>query len=64
MSGPKSDAVVSLSLRIAAFVSGIGFAGYDKLFKRHLGMQTVTNKQFYATIEITIWTFYTGNQFL
>ena len=41
--------VVSLSLRVAAFVSGIG---YDKLFKRHLGMHTVTDKLFYATIEM------------
>ena len=48
----KRHTVVSLSLRVAAFVSGIGFAGYDKLFKRHLGMHTVTDKQFYATIEM------------
>ena len=48
----KRHTVVSLSLRVAALISGIGFAGYDKLFKRHLGMHTVTDKQFYATIEM------------
>ena len=48
----KRHTVVSLSLRVAALISGIGFAGYDKLFKRHLGMHTITDKQFYATIEM------------
>ena len=42
----KRHTVVSLSLCVAAFVSRIGFAGYNKLFKHHLGMQ------FYATIEM------------
>ena len=38
--------VVSYALRIAAFVSGVGFTGYHKLFGRHLGMSIATDKMF------------------
>ena len=38
--------VVSYTIRIAAFASGIGFAGYHKLFGRHLGMHVTTDKMF------------------
>ena len=43
--------VVSYALRLAAFASGIGFAGYHKLFGRHLGMDITTNKVLYWVIE-------------
>ena len=48
----KRHTVVSLSLRLAAFISGIGFAGYHKLFKRHLAMHSVTSRNFYSIIEM------------
>ena len=43
--------VVSYALRIAAFASGISFAGYHKLFARHLGMSVATDKIFHRVIE-------------
>ena len=43
--------VVSYAIRIAAFASGIGFAGYHKLFGRHLGMNVTTDKMFHRVIE-------------
>lgn len=42
--------VVSYALRIAAFASGIGFAGYHKLFSRHLGMNVTSDKMFIRVI--------------
>ena len=42
---------MSYRLHIAAFASGIGFAGYHKLFGRHLGMSIIINKMFYRVIE-------------
>ena len=50
--GVQRHTVVSLALRLAAFISGIGFAGYHKLLKRHLGMHAVTDKNFYEVIEM------------
>ena len=43
--------VVSYAVRLAAFVSGIGFAGYHKLFGHHLGMRITTDKMFLRVIE-------------
>ena len=43
--------VVSYALRLASFASGIGFAGYHKLFGLHLGMNVATDKMFYKVIE-------------
>ena len=43
--------VVSYALRLAAFASGIGFAGYHKLFGRYLGMSTTSNTMFHRIIE-------------
>ena len=50
--GIQRHTVVSLLLRLAAFICGMGFAGYNKLLKQYLGMQAVTSKQFYRVIEI------------
>lgn len=44
--------VVSVALRLATFISGIGFAGYHKLLKRHLGMHVVNQRHFYRVIEM------------
>ena len=38
-------------MQYAAFASGIGFAGYHKLFGRHLGMHVTTDKMFHRVIE-------------
>ena len=46
----KRHTVVSLSLRLAAFISGIGFAGCYKLFKRHLGMHSITSRNFFKMV--------------
>ena len=43
--------VVSYALRLSAFASGIGFAGYHKLFSRHLGMSPTTPKMFHRVIQ-------------
>ena len=43
--------VVSYAICIAAFASGIGFAGYHKLFGRHLGINVTTDKMFHKVIE-------------
>ena len=43
--------VVSYALRLASFASGIGFAGYHKLFGRHLGMSITTDKMFHRVID-------------
>lgn len=43
--------VVSYALRLAAFASGIGFAGYHNLFGRYLGMKVTTDKMFHKVIE-------------
>ena len=50
LGGVHSPSVVSMALRLATFISGIGFAGYHKLFKRSLGMHSVTDKQFIIII--------------
>ncbi len=50
--GLQRRTVVSLSMRLAAFIAGIGFAGYHKMFKRYLGIHSVTDKQFVAVIEL------------
>ncbi len=42
--------MLSYALRIASFASGIGFAGYHKLFGRHLGMNVATDKVFHRVI--------------
>ena len=42
---------VSYSLRLAAFASGIGFAGYHKLFASFLGMNATSDKMFHQVIE-------------
>ncbi len=47
-----SATVVSVALRLASFISGIGFACYHKLFQRHLSMNAVTDKYFYRVIEM------------
>lgn len=44
--------VVSFALRLAAFLAGIGFAGYHKLFARYLGMAAVSDKNFNRVIEM------------
>lgn len=44
--------VVTLSLRLAALLAGLGFAGYHKLFGRYLGMSTLSSRSFYHVIEI------------
>lgn len=44
--------VVTLSLRLAALLAGLGFAGYHKLFGRYLGMSTLSDRSFYHVIEI------------
>ena len=44
--------VVSIALRLAAFLSGIGFRGYNRLLKRYLGIQAVMNKNFSHVIEM------------
>ncbi len=49
--GIQRHNVVSVAQRLAAFISGIGFAGYHKLFQHHLGMNAVTDKHFYRVIE-------------
>ena len=43
--------VVSYALRLAAFSSGVGFAGYHKLFGRHLGMSVTSPRMFLKVIE-------------
>ena len=43
--------VVSYALRLAAFVSGIGFSGYHKLFARHLGMDVTNERMFYRVVK-------------
>lgn len=43
---------VSVALRLAAFLSGMGFRGYHKLLKRYLGIHAVTNKHFSHVIEM------------
>ena len=43
--------VVSYALRVAAFASGIGFAGYHKLFGRYLGMTVTSGTMFNRVIE-------------
>lgn len=52
MSTVTRHSVVSLSLRLGAFLAGIGFSGYHKLFGRFLGMATVSNKCFSQMIEL------------
>ena len=42
--GLQRHTVVTVALRLGAFISGIGFAGYHKLFRRYLGLNTVTKK--------------------
>ena len=44
--------VVSLALRLAAFLAGIGFAGYHRLFSRYLGIATVSDRHFNQVIEL------------
>ena len=44
--------VVSLALRLATFIAGIGFAGYHKLLKHYLGMHVVNRRHFYHVIEM------------
>ena len=44
--------VVSLALRLAAFLAGIGFAGYHNLFARYLGMAAVSDKNFNRVVEM------------
>lgn len=44
--------VVSLALRLAAFLAGIGFSGYHRLFGRYLGIPVITDKYFYQVIEL------------
>ena len=39
------------AVRLAAFASGIGFAGYHKLFARHLGLNVTSDKMFHRVIE-------------
>ena len=51
-SGASHNAVVSVALRLATFISGIGFAGYHTLLKRYLGMHAVCDKQFIAVIHL------------
>jgi len=43
--------VVSYALRIGAFASGIGFAGYHKLIGRYLGMSITSDKMFCHVVE-------------
>ena len=43
--------MVSYAIHIAAFASGIGFAGYHKLFGHHFGMHVTTDKMFRKAIE-------------
>ena len=43
--------VVSYALRLAAFASGIGYAGYHRVFSRYLGMSTTSDKMFNHVIE-------------
>ena len=43
--------MVSYALHLAAFASGIGFIGYHKLFRCHLGVSVTTDKMFYRVIE-------------
>lgn len=43
--------IVSYSLRLAAFVTRIGFSGYHKLFGRHLGMEVTSERMFYHIIK-------------
>jgi len=47
----SSRNVVSYALRLASFASGIDFAGYHKLFGRHLGMNVIMDKMFHRVIE-------------
>lgn len=42
--------VVSYALRLAAFASGVGFAGYRSIFGRNLGMRITTDKMFNQVI--------------
>ena len=42
--------IVSYALCLAAFVSGISFSGYKKLFGRHLGMNVTNERMFYRVI--------------
>ena len=51
-SGASHNAVISVALRLATFISGIGFAGYHTLLKRYLGMNAVCDKQFIAVIHL------------
>ena len=41
--------VMSIALRLAAFLSGIGFRGYNKLLKRYLGIQASSCQQEFLT---------------
>jgi len=44
--------VVSYALCVAAFASRIGFAGYHKLFGRHLGMSVTSGTMFHRVIKV------------
>lgn len=43
--------VVSYALRLSSFASGIGYAGYHKLFSRNLGMSVTSARMFHRVIE-------------
>ena len=43
--------IASYALRLASFASGIGFAGYHKLFGRNLGMSVTSPRMFHRVIE-------------
>ena len=43
---------VSIALRLAALLAGIGYAGYHNLFSRYLGMPIVSDKYFYHVVEM------------
>ena len=47
--------VVSLALRLAALLAGIGFAGYHTLFGRYLGMNVLSDKSFCHVVQLALY---------
>ena len=50
--GLQRHTVVSLVLRLATFIMGMGFTGYHKLLMRYLGMHAVAGTNFFSVIEM------------
>ena len=56
LSSPSNDLTdipnLSLALRVSCIAAGCRYATYDKIFRRYLGMHTVSANQYYHTLEL------------